>query len=262
MNDKLNVFEILSEKEENQEQSAPDFDLLDVKTLMERNAVKPTAPAKPQQPPQTPTAVKRAVALEPVPAKTQKPAAPAPATPKPDPVKPVQPEQPKLKSKKFKFPWPVVKASVLVAAVVLFIAFVLASPKVTVNSMEPLISNGDRVVINKLAKSYNVGDVIVFKTDAGQKCVARIVADSGDAVSLNNVGGLYVNNSLQEEENIHTVTTITDTAVSYPVLVGEDSYFVHGDNRTASVDSRNYEVGLVDKKDIQGKLVFCIKKIK
>lgn len=298
MSNKLDVFKILSDKEKNQEHYAPDFDLLNVKALMEQSAAekapakpapKPVAKPAPQAPPAKPVqpkpvqpkpappepkvesakpaipekaAVGDTVILEPK-APPQAPPEPVkiPAPPEPDPILvPVKPAPDK--PKKLRFLWPAVKAVTLILAVLLFAAFILASPKITVNSMDPMISSGDRVVINKLAKSYKVGDVIVFKSGSGDRCAARIVASGGDVVSLNNVGGLYVNNSLRQEENIHTVTTITDTAVSYPVIVDEGTYFVLGDNRTDSVDSRNYEVGLVDKKDIMGKVVFCFKKIR
>jgi signal peptidase I len=54
---------------------------------------------------------------------------------------------------------------------------------------------------------------------------------------------------------------ITDATVSYPVIVDEETYFVLGDNRTDSVDSRDGSVGLLEENDIVGKVVFCFKNI-
>ena len=243
MSNKLDVFKILSDKDRNQEHDAPDFDLLNVEALME------PAPQPEPEAPQLTLPESKQESVQPKPAKSK---------PKQEPVEQAVSDKPE----KLRLLWPVIKAVTLMLAVLLFVAFILASPKVTVNSMEPMISSGDRVVINKLVKSYEIDDVIVFKGNSGGKYVARIVASGGDMVTIGNSGELFINNNLQQEENIYTDTLITDTAVSYPVIVDEDSYFVLGDNRTDSMDSRNSEVGVVDEKDIMGKVIFCFKKIK
>lgn len=155
-----------------------------------------------------------------------------------------------------------IKKIIPLVIVVILLMINFSCPKITVDSMDPIISSGDRVLVARHVKRIKKNDIIVFKNDENKKLVARIVAVDGDVVSLNDVGGLYINNSLQSEEHIHTVTTITDTGVSYPVIVSDEKFFVLGDNRTDSVDSRDSSVGLVEKSDITGKVIFCFKRIK
>ena len=228
--------------------------------------------------------VKPAPAPEPIPepappVKAEPPTKPAPE-PKPAPMPAPKPETapaPVVKQEPTPAPKPepapapkrrvsmlhlIIKIAVFAAIITVLQMFVIGFPKVSMNSMDPLISSGDRVAVSKMATKFTKGDVIVFKGDNGKNLAARIVAVKGDVVSLNNVGGLYVNNDLQMEDHIHTVTVITDTAVSYPVIVDEDSYFVLGDNRTDSLDSRNSNVGQVEKDSIIGKVIFCFKTIK
>ena len=156
--------------------------------------------------------------------------------------------------------WTLVKILLSIAVLLLFFTFVINVPKVVGSSMEPALENGDRVVINLLARNYEAGDIIVFKTSSGEKLVKRIVAVDGDVINITPDKKFYINGKEPDEEYIFTETGITDIAVAYPVIVGEDSYFVLGDNRTNSKDSRNADVGLVDKEDIIGKVVFCIRK--
>jgi signal peptidase I len=170
--------------------------------------------------------------------------------PEPVPVKPAP-----MPKRRFSVPRLIIKLIAFTIIFGLLNLFAIGFPKVSTNSMDPLISSGDRVAVSKMAKKFTKGDVIVFKDDNCKKLVARIVAVKGDVVSLNNVGGLYVNNDLQTEDYIHTVTVITDTAVNYPVIVEDDSYFVLGDNRNDSLDSRSPAIGFIDEREILGKAI-------
>lgn len=149
---------------------------------------------------------------------------------------------------------------IILAFILIFFTFILNVPKVVGSSMEPALKNGDRVVINLLAGSYEVGDIVVFKTDSGEKLIKRIIAVSGDSVNITPDEGLLINGRVKEEDYIYTDTNITDITVMYPIIVNEDTYFVMGDNRSNSKDSRDSDIGLVDKEDIIGKVVFCWRK--
>ena len=240
----LDVFKILSDKakQDQEQKNAPDFDLY--QNMKAETGLVPAPKAAPPKP----------VAEPPKPVKMPEP-------PKPVPPPVLEPAEP-VEHRRFSPVRLIIKLAVFVIIAVLLLTFVAGFPKISMNSMEPMISDGDRVIISKVAKDFRKNDIIVFEDDNGRRMAARIVAVKGDVVSLNNTGGLYVNNKLQEEEYIHTVTTSTDTATSYPIIVNEDSYFVLGDNRTDSLDSRNSSIGLIETDDISGKVVFCFKKIK
>lgn len=300
MNDKLDVFKILGEQREsdqldvfkilgaeseaskiltekmrqNQEQQvAPDFDLLQA----QRQQQAPPKPAAPKPATPEPAPPKPAPAPKPALPKPAPPPTPAPPKPAPSKLAPAAKPASRKKaadSKRQPVPrpdkpprsrgifWGIVKAIVLIMAVLLFVAFILTSMKVQNDSMAPSINKGDKVIINKLAKSYARGDVIVFKDSSDQKYIARIVARNGDFVDIRENGGLYINNKPEEREFITGKTVMPDENTIYPVIVDEDQYFVIGDNREDSMDSRNYQIGTIDEKQIVGKVVYCIKKTK
>lgn len=261
MKNKIDIFEIFNTNiDRNQEQqSAPDFDFFNVRELMEEKkspengfyGVKPGAEPEPES----------VIIAEPEPVIITEP--------EPEPVAiaepvlrtiPVYDEERKtagrVSAKRL-----VIKA-ISFGIIVALLSVLIGIPRVYMNSMDPIISDGDRVVISKRIKQLKKNDVVMFKDNNGKKITARIVAVRGDVVNINNKGGLYINNELQVEEDIHTVTAITDVAVAYPVIVQEGTYFVLGDNRSDSVDSRNSEVGLLEAKDVMGKVIFCFKKVK
>lgn len=150
---------------------------------------------------------------------------------------------------------------IAIAVVILLIfTFVIDAPKVSGPSMEPTLEDGDRVVINLMSRNYEVGDIIVFETDDGDKLIKRIVGIPGDVVKITPDKQLSINGRDVDEEYVYTDTVVTDITVVYPVIVNEGTYFVMGDNRTNSKDSRNSEIGLVNKEDIVGKVILCWRK--
>lgn len=154
-----------------------------------------------------------------------------------------------------------IELAIAAAVIVVITQFFISISYVSGDSMNPAFYNGDRVVIQRFAKGgIEKGDVIVFETEKDDKLIKRVIATEGDTVDISkNQGGLYVNGEAVEEDYIYTVTAITDEEVSYPITVGEDSYFVLGDNRTNSKDSRSGEIGLVQKKDVVGKVILSIR---
>lgn len=154
-----------------------------------------------------------------------------------------------------------VELVVVVLAIFLITQFFISISYVSGDSMNPAFYDGDRVMIQRFAKgSIEKGDVIVFETKNDEKLIKRVIATAGDTVDISkNQGGLYVNGEAVEEDYIYTVTAISDEETSYPVTVGEDCYFVLGDNRTNSKDSRDSEIGLVQKENIVGKVILSIR---
>lgn len=154
----------------------------------------------------------------------------------------------------------------LVLVVTLLIVKFVAQRTVVVGySMETTLTDGDNLVIDKL--SYRFGkpkryDVIVFpyKYEKNTYYIKRIIGLPGDTVRMDYEGKIYVNDKLIDEKyGIYKDDALIDPGLALDgVTVGEDEYFVLGDNRNHSSDSRNPAVGNIKKKDIIGKALFRI----
>ena len=91
--------------------------------------------------------------------------------------------------------------------------------------MKPEIQDGDRVVIFQLARSFEPGDIIVFRTSEGETRIKRVIAVEGDTVDISPQGVLFINGEAAEEDYIYETTEITDQNVRYPITVDEIRYF-------------------------------------
>ena len=128
-------------------------------------------------------------------------------------------------------------------------------------SMEPTIANGEKVYINRLVyliSSPKEGDVIVFLPNGNEKShyyVKRVVATPGDTVQIID-GRLYVNGEMEQTGPV-VFDKMTDPGIAQnPLVLKTDEYFVLGDNRNHSEDSRAANIGTVQKQDILGKAWF------
>ncbi|MBU9737682.1 signal peptidase I [Diplocloster agilis] len=152
-------------------------------------------------------------------------------------------------------------------AVVLFLAFVLVyffgEKVVNVGeSMSPTLENGDTVLVNKL--NYSItgpsrGDVVVFKPHGNENThyyIKRVIGLPGETVEIRD-GKIYIDGEVLEEE-LETEPVLEAGVAASPVELGEDEYFVLGDNRNNSEDSRSADVGDVLKKHMLGKAWFVL----
>ena len=126
------------------------------------------------------------------------------------------------------------------------------------DSMEPTIANGQGLLVDRTA--YKVlrpkkNDIIVFLPNGNTNShfyVKRVVAVSGERVQIMD-GELYINGKLQEdEEGLYDKMEDGGIAVS-EIKLGKGEYFVLGDNRNGSEDSRNPDIGIVKDNMIVGK---------
>jgi signal peptidase I len=151
---------------------------------------------------------------------------------------------------------------VLSLAIFVVIYFFVASPhQVKGLSMYPTFDDKELILTDKV--SYRLGqpkrgDVIVFKspTNPEYDYIKRIIGVTGDRVKIE-ANGVYVNGELQAEKFLPAETVTSGglfLELSREVTVPEDSYFVLGDNRAGSSDSRAW--GFVTKKEIIGKVIF------
>lgn len=152
---------------------------------------------------------------------------------------------------------------IIVLALALALVY-CAGMKVTVvgNSMENNLMDGSQVLVNRF--TYNLtdpksGDVIVFLPNGNEKShyyIKRVVGVPGDKVQIIN-GVLYVNGELFDEQDTEVIKNAG--LAEEEITVGEDEYFVLGDNRNSSEDSRYANIGNIKKEYITGKAWFVIK---
>ena len=148
-------------------------------------------------------------------------------------------------------------------AVAVFLAFVLVfsigmRTSVIGDSMEPSLHNGQEILMNRILYRISMpkrGDVIVFLPNGNQNThfyVKRVVGLPGETVQITGEGTIYIDGEVLEEGYGREVIRDPGNAYS-PVTLGEDEYFVLGDNRNNSSDSRSSSVGLIHRKDIIGR---------
>lgn len=123
-------------------------------------------------------------------------------------------------------------------------------------SMETTLHDGDRVITNKIGYRFSNPkrfDVIVLKYPHDQKTyyVKRIIALPGESVRIDEAGQIFVNGSLLEE-NFGKEKIENPGRAYQEIILGEDEYFVLGDNRNHSQDSRSEDLGNVHRSQIIG----------
>ncbi len=148
-------------------------------------------------------------------------------------------------------------AAVLAAIIV---TCIFSTAKVMGNAMEPAISDGSVVVINKIAYFYQkpeAGDVVAFhcevysEDEEGSILLRRVAASEGDRVRITD-GRLYVNDVIYEGYAEHNVYLDPMDEIS----IGRDRVFVLSDSQTAVLDSRDQAVGQLRIDELDGKVCF------
>lgn len=122
-------------------------------------------------------------------------------------------------------------------------------------SMSSTLNTGELVVSVKNS-SFKTGDVIAFYYN-NNILVKRVIATSGDWVDIDLDGNVYVNQELLDEPYLED-KSFGEPDIDFPYQVPDERIFVLGDNRSVSVDSRNYAVGCVTSEQIVGKIVFRV----
>lgn len=129
-------------------------------------------------------------------------------------------------------------------------------------SMDVTLSGGDTVLLNELSyklKGPGRGDVITFKpngSDSSHSYIKRVIGLPGETIQIKE-GMIYINDELYLEKKDYPVMTSGGLAEDQ-ITLGNSEYFVLGDNRNNSEDSRFANVGNVNLADIEGKVWFVI----
>lgn len=145
-----------------------------------------------------------------------------------------------------------VSVLVVVAAVaVLITTLFLPILQISGDSMSPTLAHNEIVVLLK-TRDFQQGDLIGFYYQ-GKILLKRVIALPEDEVVIDSDGNVYVNAQLLEEPYV-TDKSLGDCDLEFPYKVPGTGYFVLGDRRSNSVDSRNSMVGTVSQDDIIGKV--------
>ena len=127
--------------------------------------------------------------------------------------------------------------------------------EVSGSSMEATLSDGDNLIMDKISYRFTDPkrfDIVIFPYDDETYYIKRIIGLPGETVYIDPAGNIYINDVLLEEN--YGLATIEDAGrASEPITLGDDEYFVLGDNRNASLDSRFEEVGNISRSRIVGR---------
>lgn len=142
---------------------------------------------------------------------------------------------------------------VVVAAVAVLVAM-LAFPvlKVSGTSMEPTLEDGDVIVLMR-SDSYSTGELVGLRYD-GKVLLKRVIAGPGDYVDIDVKGNVKVNGVLLDEPYV-TEKALGECDLSFPYQVPDNSWFVMGDHRSVSIDSRSSVVGCIRDEQVIGRVV-------
>ncbi len=141
----------------------------------------------------------------------------------------------------------------------LVITFVGQRTEVDGSSMEPMLSNGDNLIVDKISYRFRDPqryDIIVFPFQYQENTyyIKRIIGLPGETVQIDQQGNIYINGELlQENYGREVIRADTVGIAANPIVLGEDGYFVMGDNRNNSTDSRTEIVGNIRRGDIIGR---------
>ena len=143
-----------------------------------------------------------------------------------------------------------------------FVYFIGLRTSVVGQSMSKTLNGGGQILVNRFVYKVTdpkTNDIVVFLPNGNEKShyyVKRVIGVPGDKIQIKN-GAVYVNGELFDEK-VDTAAIEDAGLASEEITVGEDEYFVLGDNRNSSEDSRYANIGNVKREYIIGKAWFRI----
>ena len=145
----------------------------------------------------------------------------------------------------------------IVVAAVAVLAATLWMPVLQIygNSMTPTLKEG-QIVVSLKGSNLEQGDLVAFYV-GNKLLVKRVIAESGEWFDITEEGVVFVNGKELDEPYLQE-KAFGECDIELPYQVPESKYFLMGDHRTSSVDSRSSVIGCIDKEQIVGKIVFCV----
>lgn len=138
--------------------------------------------------------------------------------------------------------------TLIILTVIIIRSFIVTPVMVDGQSMDNTLQNNQMLLLNKLDKKYERFEIVVFKYKKN-RLIKRVIGLPGDKISIKD-NKLYINDKLIEEKYVSSKSDDFDLSILGIDKIPEDYYFVMGDNRKDSYDSRYF--GLVNKKNIEG----------
>ena len=153
------------------------------------------------------------------------------------------------------FGW-IVYILIIIGLTYLIITFVGQRTRVSGSSMETTLSNGDNLIVDKISYRFREPkrfEIIVFpyRYEENTYYIKRIIGMPGETVQVKE-GKVYINGG-ELDEHYGNEAMIAPGIAEEPITLGKDEYFVLGDNRNHSADSRDESVGVLHRKDLLGR---------
>lgn len=146
----------------------------------------------------------------------------------------------------------------LLAAALIILATNLWFPvlKIVGTSMQPTIESDEVVLCSSIFSKVERGDVIAFYNN-DRILVKRVLGLPGDTVNIDSAGVVSVNGEPQTETYVLALS-LEPCDITFPVQVPNDAYFVLGDRRTTSMDSRSESIGMITEDKVVGTVLFRV----
>ena len=145
--------------------------------------------------------------------------------------------------------------TIIAAIAVLIATLVLPVLQIEGKSMEPTLVNGDIVLMTK-STTFERGEICGFAWN-NKLLIKRVIGLPGDWIEIDTDGSIYLNGQKLDEPYVQQ-KSFGECDLEFPFQVPQEQYFVVGDMRESSIDSRNTLIGCIPKDQIVGKVFFRV----